>query len=129
MRSPQLVVYESDRWIAELLRGTAATWKWALRELRQPEACWRALRRGGPGVMVLELGRPAEDDLALLERATWLCPETPVVVVSNTRGDELTGLAWDLGAAYVLAPPQPRDALLTVVLGLMETAREAAPHE
>ena len=38
--------------------------------------------------------------------------------------DELAGLAWDLGAAYVLAPPQPRDALLSLVLGLMETARK-----
>ena len=46
------------------------------------------------------------------------------IAVSNVAGDELAGLAWDLGAAYVLTPPQPRDALLSVVLGLMETARK-----
>jgi DNA-binding NtrC family response regulator len=126
VRSPQLIVYESEGWIADLLRGTAGTWKWTLRELRDPDACLRSLRQG-PAVMVLELAGNLEDGLALLERLTRLCPEAPVVVVAATAGD-LVGLAWDLGAAYVLAPPQPRDALLTVVLGLMETARESLPH-
>jgi DNA-binding response OmpR family regulator len=129
MRSPQLVVCETDRWIAELLHATAAMWKWSLRELRQPDACVRALRRGGPGVMVLELSRHPDDGLALLERVAWLCPDTPVVVVSGAADDELTGLAWDLGADYVVAPPQPREAVLPVVVGLMETARNEAPTD
>ena len=128
MRSPQLIVYESDGWVADLLRGTAGAWKWPLRELRQPEACVAALRGGSAGVMVLELGRDLDGDLALLERIARLCPEAPVVVVAN-GGPDVAGLAWDLGAAYVLAPPQPREMLLDVIVGLMETAREGPPRE
>ncbi len=127
MRSPQLVVYETEGWVADLLQGTADAWKWVLRELRQPEACLAALRDGGPAVVVLELGRDLGNDLAFLERLTRLCPAAPLVAVVPTAGDA-AGLAWDLGAAYVLAPPQSRDALLAVVVGLMETARESLSY-
>jgi hypothetical protein len=123
MRSPQIVVYESQRGFADLLRGTAEVWQWPLRELRDEAAIVRALHLGGPSVLVVEVGNDVECDLALLGRLTWLCPEAMTVAVSNVAGAELAGLAWDLGADYVLAPPQPRDALLPVVLGLMETAR------
>jgi hypothetical protein len=123
MRAPQIVVCESQRWIAELLRGTAEVWQWPLRELRDEATIVRALRQGGPSVLVVEVGDP-ERDLSLLGRLTWLCPEAMTVAVSNVASTELTGLAWDLGADYVLAPPLPRDALLPVVLGLMETAKD-----
>jgi hypothetical protein len=122
MRAPQIVVYETERWIAELLRGTAEVWRWPLRELRDESALVRALCQTGPSVLVFEIGGDVERDLALLSRLTWLCPEAMTVAVPNAAGAELTGLAWDLGADYVLAPPLPRDALLPVVLGLMETA-------
>jgi hypothetical protein len=124
MRAPQIVVYESERWIAELLRGTAEVWQWPLRELRDEAALVRALRQGGPSVLAFEVGPDMERDLSLFGRLTWLCPEATAIAVSNVASDELAGLAWDLGASYVLAPPQPRDALLSVVLGLMETARK-----
>jgi hypothetical protein len=75
-------------------------------------------------VLVLEVGHDVERDLALLGRLTWLCPAATTVAVTGVASAELTGLAWDLGADYVLAPPQPRDALLPVVLGLMETAKD-----
>jgi hypothetical protein len=124
MRSPQIVVYEAERWIAELLRGTAEVWQWPLRELRDEAAVVRALGRDGPSVLVFEVGGDVEQDLALLSRLTWLCPLARTVVVGGIGGAELAGLAWDLGADYVLTPPLPRDALLPVVLGLMETAKE-----
>jgi hypothetical protein len=125
MRAPQIVVYESERWAAELLRGTAEVWRWPLRELRDESAIVRALHQRGPSVLVFEIGGDLEHDLALLGRLTWLCPEASTVAVSQVSSVELAGLAWDLGADYVLAPPLPRDALLSVVLGLMETARDA----
>ncbi len=125
MRAPQIVVCESDRWAAELLRGTAEVWQWPLRELRGEAAIVRALSQGGPSVLVLEIGGDLERDLALLGRLTWLCPAASTVVVTQAASAELTGLAWDLGADYVLAPPLPRDALLPVVLGIMETAKDA----
>ena len=123
MRAPQIVVYESERWIADLLRGTAEVWQWPLRELRDEAAVVRALRQGGPSVLAFEVGADVESDLALFGRLTWLCPEAAAIVVSNVASEELAGLAWDLGATYVLAPPQPRDALLSVVLSLMEAAK------
>jgi DNA-binding NtrC family response regulator len=123
MRSPQLVVYESESWIADLLRGTAGIWKWTLRELRQDTACLRVLRQGGPSVFVLELRQDLEPGLTLLERVTRLCPETASIVAASSSESRLTALAWDLGATYVLAPPHPRDALLTVVMHLMEAAQ------
>ncbi len=130
MRAPQIVVYESDRWAAELLRGTAEVWQWPLRELRDEAAIVRALQ-GGRSVLVLEIGGDLERDLALLARLTWLCHAACAVVVTQTASAELAGLAWDLGADYVLAPPLPRDALLPVVLRLMETAnvKVASPVE
>ncbi len=125
MRTPQIVVYESDRGIADMLRGTAEVWGWPLRELRDEAAVLRALCQGGPAVLVLEIAADVERDLALLSRLTWLCPGVQAIAVSSVASEELTGLAWDLGAAFVLAPPQPRDVLLPLVLGLMETARTA----
>ena len=124
MRSPQIVVYESERWAAELLRATAEIWQWALRELRDEAAIVRALHQGGPSVLAFEVGGDLKRELALLGRLTWLCPEASTVAVSSVTSTELAGLAWDLGADYVLAPPLPRDALLPVVLGLMETANQ-----
>src|SRR5262249_60500703 len=105
-------------------RGTAEVWQWPLRELRDEAAIVRALRQGGPSVLAFEVGADVERDLSLLGRLGWLCPEAVTIAVSGVASDELVGLAWDLGAAYVLAPPQPRDAVLPVVLGLMEAARK-----
>jgi hypothetical protein len=123
MRTPQIVVYESDRSLAELLGGTAEVWRWPLRELRDEAAILRALSQGAPSILVMEIGSNVERDLALLGRLTWLCPEARAVVVCSPASPELAGLAWDLGAAFVLGPPQPRDLLLPLVLGLMETAK------
>jgi hypothetical protein len=124
MRSPQIVVYESGRGLADLLRGTAELWQWPLRELRDEAALLRALGAGGPTVLVFEVSGDVERDLTLLGRLTWLRPEAATVAVSSVASADLAGLAWDLGATYVLAPPQPRDGLLPVVLGLMETAKD-----
>ena len=125
MRSPQIVVYESDRWIADLLHGTAEVWKWPLRQLRDDHALLRALSGAGPSILAFEIGTDVERDLILLARLTWLCPAATTVAISTVANPELTGLAWDLGADYVLASPQPRDVLLHLVLGLMETAKKA----
>lgn len=123
MRSPQLVVYEHEHWVADLLRGTAGTWGWTLRELRDGDALVRTLVAGGPAVVVLEVGRDLERDLAMLGRVAAAWPEAAVVAVLNVVSPELAGLAWELGAVWVFGPPQPRDALLPLVLALMESAR------
>src|SRR5689334_3099636 len=109
MRYPQLLIYETDGRLAGLLRESARARDWALREPRRPEGCLRLLRRGGPGVLVLKLGRDPAPELLLLERVTWQCPEAATVVVGDAEHAGLAAVAWDLGAACVLVPPQPRD--------------------
>ena len=140
MRLSQVLVYETDGRLAALLRPLAEPRKWSLREPRRPESCLRLLRGGGRAVLVLKLGPvprreeagPAEpalvQELSLLERVTRLCPETATVVVGDADHAALAALAWDLGAAYVLFPPQPRDGLPDVVAGLLgQTARPDRP--
>ncbi len=126
MRHPQVLVYETDGRLAELLREPVRDRLWALREVRQPEACLRLLRAGGPAVVVVKLGRDVVRELTLLERVGWLFPETGRVVVGDVEDAALAGLAWDLGASYVLFPPERRDLLPEVVIGLVEAGARGA---
>ena len=119
MRHPQLLVYEGDGRLAALLRPLAEQHRWLLREPRQAGACVRLLARGGPGALVIKAGRDLERELTLLERVRWLCPGSAVVLVGDADHPRLAGLAWDLGAAYVLLPPLPRESLPEIVAGLM----------
>ncbi len=121
MRYPQVLVYETDGLLAGLLRRSQASQAWALREPRRLESCLRLLRRGGPSVLVLKLGRDLERELKLLERVSGLFPDTAIVVVGDSDDVQLAGLAWDLGAAYVLFPPLPRTLLPEIVAGLLDT--------
>jgi DNA-binding NtrC family response regulator len=125
MRLPQIVVYEKDGRLKLQLEALAEQRRWALREVRQPETCLRLLSRGGPAVLVVKAGRDVERELALLERAVWLYPDAPAVLVAEGDQPELAGLAWDLGAACVLLPPQPRERLPEIVAGLMGVKAEA----
>jgi hypothetical protein len=119
MRYPQLLVYDGDGRLAALLRPLAEQRRWSLREPRQPGACLRLLGRAGPNLLVLRAGRDLERELTLLDRVSWLHPETATVLVADSDHPRLAGLAWDLGAAYVLMPPLPRDSLPEVVAALM----------
>lgn len=130
MLYPQLLVFETDGLLAALLRPLAEERRWLLREPRRADSCVRLLRRGHPAVLVLRLGSDVLQGLSLLERVTLLCPDAQVIVVGDTDNPELAGLAWHLGARYVLLPPQPRSRLAAVVAGLMDAAiaqRQAIP--
>ncbi len=119
MRHPQILVFEPDSRLAALLRPLAEERRWALREPRQIGPCLRLLRQGGPGVLVIRLGRDLEREFGLLERVAWLSPETGRVVVGDADHAGLAGLAWDLGADFVLLPPLGRERLAEIVAGLM----------
>jgi DNA-binding NtrC family response regulator len=116
---PQVLIYETDGRLADLLRGLAKERRWALRQPRRPEACLSLLQTGGPAVLVLRVGADLVRQMTLLERVTWLCPEAATVVVGDEANEVLAGLAWDLGASYVLAPPESRDRLPALVAELM----------
>src|ERR1700693_1474782 len=100
MRHPQLLIYENDGLLARLLRSVprsrgnlGKTLDWSLREPRRPETCLRLLRRGGPIILVLKLGRDLVGELGLLQQVHWLFQSTPVVVVCDTQDSTLAGLA------------------------------------
>jgi hypothetical protein len=120
MRYPQVLVYESDGRLAELLRPECETRRWSLREPRRLESCLRLLARSGSGVLVLRVGTDLVRELTLLERVGWLYPETATVVVGDTENPVVAGLAWDLGASFVLFPPLLRQDLPALVARLLE---------
>ena len=70
MRFPQVLIYENDGRIAELLRRDDKSRRWALREPRRPEACFRLLRRGGPNALVLKVRTDLFQELTLLDRVS-----------------------------------------------------------
>src|SRR6266568_7279935 len=146
MQFPQILVYESDGLLAAMLRETAKTKRWALREARKPESCWRLLQTLCPTVLVLkiathakrEAGLPVKEEdeqqraadrekeqvqsLELLAGVHETLPETAVVAVGDAEDASLESLAWDFGASYVLMPPQSRQMLPDIVVGLLEEA-------
>ena len=124
MRHPMLVIVEGDGRLSAQLRPLAEQHQWALHEPRQSTACLRLLRRGGPAVLVIKAGRDLERELGLLERAVRLFPDVATVLVGDVDHPALAGLAWDVGAACVLFPPQSRESLPDILVGLMNPAGE-----
>ena len=120
MRHPQLLVVEPDGRLTALLRPIAEQANWSLHEPRRIGTCFRLLRRAGAGVLVIKAGRDLERELSLLERVAHLFPETAAVLVGDVEHPALAGLAWDLGAAFVLFSPRSREQLAEVVMGLMK---------
>jgi DNA-binding response OmpR family regulator len=129
MRYPQLLVYEMDGRLAVLLRDLTEERKWSLRETRRSDGVLRLLSNGGPTVLVLKLSADRNAELTLLHRVSWLFPETAVIVVLDAETAGLAGLAWDLGASYVLMPTQDRELLLGLVGGLMGTLECHSPRD
>jgi DNA-binding NarL/FixJ family response regulator len=127
MHYPQLLIYETDRRLASLLQRLADNNNWLLREPRQPSAVLRLLERGGPGVLVLRLSRDLEREMALLEQVSWLHPDAAVILVADNEQRGLSGLAWDLGARWMLLPPHTRESLEEIVLCLMAQYQPGVP--
>jgi len=118
MKMPLLIVWDHDGRLAGILRPFAEVHRWQLREADDEAEVLKWLARGRPGVLVLRPGRDVEREMALLARVGWVLPDADAVVVVEDGGP-LAGLAWDLGAAFVLTPPRARDDLPEIVVGLM----------
>ena len=125
MHYPQLLVYETDRRLANLMQRLADKHNWLLREPRQPSAVLRLLDRGGPGVFLLRLSRDLERELALVEQISWLHPDAATVLVADSEQRGLTTLAWDLDVRWVLLPPHTRECLEEIVFPLMQQYQPA----
>src|SRR5437899_2848878 len=122
MQQAQVLVYESDGRLADSLRDLSQARSFRLRELRHVQACLSALRRHGPAVLVIKLGKDLDREFSLLEQVTRSFPDTATLVVGDLQATVLAGLAWDLGAAYVLVPPQPGELLRELVVGFLPAA-------
>lgn len=132
MHHPQIVVFERDGRLAQLLAAVAEANRWPLREARQVESCLRILQQPGPSVFVVKVaraqeakkdGRSPDRELDLLARVVWELPNIPTVAVGDVEDAVvLAGLAWDVGVSCALFPPLSRDLLPEIVTGLMRAA-------
>ena len=120
MRHPQVLVYESDGRLAELLRRESKVRGWSVREPRSIDACLRLLSRGGPNALILKMGKDLVREATLLERVNWLFPDTAAFVISETEDERLAALTWDLGASLIVSPALQRYSLVDLVAGFLE---------
>lgn len=116
MKLAQVVVYEADGELTNLLRHEAEKEGWRVRVIHNlralPELLWE-----GVSVLILKLGTglPAEV-MGKLEQVRWLFPELPVVLVGNFPQPELETFSWELGATCCVFPPTSvRQHLLELV--------------
>ena len=119
MRFPQVLIFESDKRLTASLEPLAEELGCTVRQVQQPEACRRALRRGGPNVLLLRVGRDLDREFALLDQVSTQLPETRILVVLDQDDARLRALAWDLGAAYVLPLARARDLLPDLIRGMV----------
>ena len=128
MKSPQIVVYETDGWLAGQVRRLATDNGWLVRESRRPDACLRLLAEERPAVLLLKLDRDPHDGLALLAAIAERAPDCPVVLVSDAKLEgsdqrgQLSALAFDLGARYFLFPPLQGPVIEDLAAGLLTAA-------
>jgi len=125
MKHPQVVVYESDGWLADQVRRLAGENAWLVRESRRPDACLNMLEDSRPAVLLLRLERELLDGLTLLSQVTERAPDCPVILVSDVKMEgaeqraQLSALAFDLVARYVLFPPLQQPVIEDLVAGLL----------
>ncbi|HJZ90014.1 MAG TPA: hypothetical protein VKE40_04030 [Gemmataceae bacterium] len=125
MKLPQVVVYESDGGLAAQVRRLADENAWLVRESRRPDACLNLVCEVRPSVLLLKIESELLDGLTLLGQVTERAPDCPVVLVSGVKMEgaeqraQLSALAFDLGARYVLFPPLQQPVIEDLVSGLM----------
>ena len=129
MRHPQLVIVESDEWIAKQLSPLAGESRWLVRQPRKSDDALSLARDGRPTVLFVQVepGEEKTEAFALIADAHRLAPDAAVVALSDLKLPDADRVAWtavllDLGARYVLFPPLSRPVLEDVASGLMTAA-------
>jgi DNA-binding NtrC family response regulator len=118
VKTSQILVIGPDSRLSAVLEGLQLL-KIAIRHPRDTAECLELLGQGKASVVVLKVGRHTEEEMTLLSLVSRHHPDTGVVVVSEAIHAHLAGLAWDLGASYVMILPQPQELLTEVVAGLL----------
>ena len=137
MRSPQVIVLESDGWLAKQLRELAGESRWLVQSARSADTALSLARRQ-PAVLVVQFeAEDKPDRLGLIAEAHRTAPDVPVVAIADMKLPDAERTPWtaallDLGARYVLFPPLTKSVLEDAVSGLMAAAvrrvvGEAAP--
>ena len=129
MRAPQVIVLESDGWLAKQLRELAGESRWLVQSTRSIDTALSLVRQRQPVVLLVqvELAENKPAPLGLIADIHRLTPDVPVVAVSDVKLPDAERTAWtaallDLGARYVLFPPLTKPVLEDVVSGLMTAA-------
>ena len=122
MQQSQIVTYGIDGALADRLRELALARRVWLRETSQFAACRSLVQSAAPTIFVLVLGRDLERELAFLEQVHAALPGTATIVIGEADNPALAGLAWDLGATFVLFPPMPVEMISEVIVRLLEEA-------
>jgi hypothetical protein len=119
MKHSALIALGCEDRLADLLGGWAGERAIAFHAVQQDKACLNLVRKNLAAAVVLRIGRDLDKELSLIERLGDWFPETPVFVSLDADQPELAALCWDLGARYVLAPPQPLEKLLGILEGFL----------
>jgi hypothetical protein len=125
MQSPQIVILESDGWLAKQLRELAGENRWLVRAARSADSAL-ALAGRQPSVLLVQF-EPGEDraePLRLIADVHLAAPDTPMVAVADVKLPDSERAAWtaalfDLGTRFVLVPPLTKSIVEDVVSGLM----------
>lgn len=124
MKVGQILVVETDDKLSNLLEPLAVgPARCLLRHPKRLDECRQWLTKGGPCVLVLHIGQNLAEEMHWLAEVSFASPETGIVVVGDASHAAAAGMAWDLGADYVLILPQPCELLPEIVAGLLNSPR------
>lgn len=123
---PQLVIHDSDDWLARQLADLGAEARWVVRLPKTPKAARGFLAADRPTLLFTRVDPHEEsaESCKLIADVHRTNPDAAIVAVSDVKlsdGDRVawTAVLFDLGARYVLFPPLTRPVLEDLASGLM----------
>ena len=123
MKQAQILGFGLEERLTQVLGELAQGRDLWLREIRHAKTCLNLLRQGGASILVLRLGKNLDVELSLLAEVSELFPAARTIVLGAVENQALAALTWDLGADYVLFPPQPMEHVGDVVLSFLPQNR------
>lgn len=122
---PRVLVVDDDPGLRTLLQAYLGESGFAVETAHDGEAMWRALARGLPDVIVLDLMLPGEDGLSLARRLRSQS-NLPILMLS-ARGEEVDRVVGlEMGADDYLAKPFSPRELLARLRALLRRSQAAA---
>ena len=124
----RILLVEDDELLGSAIHDALTRGAYGVEWVRDGRAGFEALQTGGFDLVVLDLGLPKLDGLALLRRIRADGEQVPVLVVSarDRATDRVTGL--DAGADDYLVKPFDLDELFARVRAVQRRMRGAAVH-